>query len=129
MQANQKSVLEFVIMDFDANWTADEKKQWVDSAIANNKVVVFSKSYWPYATKGKKAISATGVVHVVFELDLMGEQRNGDVQQILGKLTGVTSVPNVIVSGASIGGGDDVTGLHNAGKLIPLLKEAGCEFQ
>ena len=45
MQANQKSVLEFVIMDFDANWTADEKKQWVDSAIANNKVVVFSKSY------------------------------------------------------------------------------------
>jgi glutaredoxin len=68
-------------------------------------------------------------VHVVFELDLMGEQRNGDVQQILGKLTGVTSVPNVIVSGTSIGGGDDVTGLHNAGKLIPLLKEAGCEFQ
>lgn len=59
---------------------------------------------------------------------MMGEQRNGDVQRILADMTGRTTVPNVIVQGRSIGGGDEVASMHKAGKLVPLLKQAGCDF-
>ena len=74
-------------------------------------------------------MAATGVEHTVVELDLCGEERNGDVQRILKGLTGRTSVPNIIVSGASIGGGDEVEKLQRSGKLQKLLEEAECAFQ
>ena len=73
-------------------------------------------------------MAATGVEHTVIELDECGEERNGEVQNILKSLTGRSSVPNVIVSGASIGGGDEVVQLGKSGKLQALLENAGCVF-
>jgi glutaredoxin-related protein len=43
---------------------------------------------------------------MVFELDTMGEVRNGDVQQILKAITGTTAVPQVFINGEFEGGGD-----------------------
>jgi len=46
------------------------------------------------------------------------------IQELLHKLTGRGTVPNVIVGGKSIGGADDVTSLHAAGGLAPVLNKA-----
>ena len=62
------------------------------------------------------------------ELDQCGESRNGDVQSILHKLTKRRTVPNIIVGGKSIGGGDEVATLLRKGKLVGILKKAGCTF-
>ena len=64
----------------------------------------------------------------MIELDECGESRNGDVQKILNSLTGRMTVPNAILDGKSIGGGDELARLQQQGKLRPLLQKAGCSF-
>jgi len=45
-------------------------------------------------------------------------------------MTGRATVPNVMISGKSIGGGDDVAALDQAGKLIEKIKTlAGKQMQ
>ena len=50
------------------------------------------------------------------------------MQQILGELTGRTTVPNAILDGKSIGGGTELSQLQQQGKLKPMLEKAGCKF-
>ena len=64
----------------------------------------------------------------LIELDSCGEQRNGDVQQILNELTGRMTVPNAILGGKSIGGGNDLVALQQSGELKRMLQTAGCTF-
>ena len=46
----------------------------VDDFIANNKVMVFSKSYCPYCSMAKSAFDQTGVTYKTLELDERGRQ-------------------------------------------------------
>jgi hypothetical protein len=41
----------------------------------------------------------------------------------------VAQVPRVFVGGKCIGGGSETWSLHNQGRLLPLLKEAGASFK
>lgn len=51
---------------------------------------------------------------------------DGDaIQAALASKTGRRTVPNVIIGGRSIGGGDDTEALHREGKLAGLLRAAG----
>lgn len=45
------------------------------------------------------------------------------LQDQLGKITGRRTVPNVLVGGKSIGGGDDIEEMHTTGKLIGRIQE------
>jgi glutaredoxin len=47
------------------------------------------------------------------------------LQAALQKSTGRRTVPNVLVNGKSIGGGDDIAGLHEGDKLIQTIKDLG----
>lgn len=77
---------------------------------------------------GKNALNASRVKYTLIELDECGEGRNGDVQQILGELTGRKTVPNVLIGGKCIGGGEELSRLQAQDKLKPLLEAAGCAF-
>ena len=44
------------------------------------------------------------------------------------KVYNVGTVPNIFVGGKSIGGGSETTALYDSGKLVPMMKEAGCIF-
>ena len=55
-------------------------------------------------------------------------RRNGQVQIILNELTGRKTVPNAILDGRSIGGGDELARLQQQGTLRSLLEKAGCTF-
>lgn len=57
------------------------------------------------------------------ELDLHPLGLN--LQSRLNELTGRRTVPNVLVNGVSIGGGDDVAGLDGKNELISKVKEIG----
>ena len=60
----------------------------------------------------------------VIELDVIGEPRNGPVQQLLKKKSGRTTVPQVFVNGEFVGGDDDMKRLASAGALDAALKAA-----
>ena len=60
----------------------------------------------------------------VTELDVIGEPRNGPVQQLLKKKSGRTTVPQVFVNGEFLGGDDDMKRLATAGALEAALKAA-----
>ena len=60
----------------------------------------------------------------VTELDVIGEPRNGPVQQLLKKKSGRTTVPQVFVNGEFVGGDDDMKRLASAGTLEAAMKAA-----
>ena len=60
----------------------------------------------------------------VTELDVIGEPRNGPVQQLLKKKSGRTTVPQVFVNGEFVGGDDDMKRLASAGALDAALTAA-----
>ena len=57
-----------------------DPKSFVLDAIKEDKLVVFSKTYWPYATKAKKLLTDIGATFKVYELNSLGEPRNGPVR-------------------------------------------------
>jgi len=92
-------------------------------------IAVFSKSYCPYCVKAKDAIrSALGQPGVaattVWELDERPSD-GAEIQAVLGKITGATTVPRVFVGGKFLGGGDDTARAARDGTLVKLAREAG----
>ncbi|MFS7888933.1 putative thioredoxin-disulfide reductase [Helianthus anomalus] len=56
-------------------------------------------------------------------MDLIGD--GGDIQSTLKEWTDQSIVPNVLIGGKHIGGSDAIMEKHRAGKLVPLLTQAG----
>ncbi|KAD2806043.1 hypothetical protein R6Q59_028974 [Mikania micrantha] len=91
--------------------------------VSSNPVVVFSKTWCGYCKNVKKLLSELNVSYKVVELD--EESDGAEIQSALKEWTGQSTVPNVFIGGKHIGGSDAVTEKHRAGKLVPLLTEAG----
>ncbi|RDB16507.1 Glutaredoxin-C4 [Hypsizygus marmoreus] len=96
-------------------------KELVDSAIAENKIAIFSKSWCPYSKKAKALFAEEfpQVQTTIFELD---ERDDGSaIQEYLLKVSGQRTVPNIFVNGQHVGGSDDVRASFNQGKLAQLV--------
>jgi glutaredoxin 3 len=93
------------------------------TAIHQNPLVVFSKSYCPYCKKAKETLRSLGANPVVFELDLRSD--GVAIQEYLYRLTDRRTVPNVFIKGKSIGGGDDTEAMYKSGQLKDKLRRAG----
>ncbi|KAL0952196.1 hypothetical protein HGRIS_008806 [Hohenbuehelia grisea] len=96
-------------------------KAFVDDAIADNKVAIFSKSYCPYCRSAKALFASNypDIQTVIYELD---ERDDGDaIQDYLQEKTGQRTVPNIFVNKQHVGGNDKVTGLQSSGKLAALV--------
>ncbi|KAG2227974.1 hypothetical protein INT45_011998 [Circinella minor] len=98
-------------------------KELVKKSIAENPVMVFSKSYCPYCTGAKEIFDDLSVKYKVLELDI--REDGPDVQKTLFELTGQKTVPNVFINNKHIGGFSDLDEAFKSGKLENLLKEAG----
>ncbi|KAH7031787.1 putative GRX1-glutaredoxin [Linnemannia elongata] len=94
-------------------------KTKVDAIIAENAIVVFSKSYCPYCTKAKKLLEKLGAKAFILELDNIED--GADIQAYLQTLTGQRTVPNIFISQKHIGGCDSLLALDNSGELKTLL--------
>ncbi|TFJ83980.1 hypothetical protein NSK_005075 [Nannochloropsis salina CCMP1776] len=100
-----------------------EAMDFVKTTLRAHKVVVFSKTYCPFASMAKRALQSEGAVFHVVELDQRSD--GGEIQAALAEMTGRRTVPNVFLEGKSIGGGDDTVALARAGKLKEMLSALG----
>ncbi|KAI8987487.1 glutaredoxin [Mycotypha africana] len=95
-------------------------QQIVEDIIANNKVVVFSKSYCPYCRKAKEILKQNGCKDFfVIELDV--DDNGAAIQDYLMEKTGQRTVPNIFINQKHIGGCDSLSGLDRQGELKKLL--------
>ncbi|KAG5636541.1 hypothetical protein H0H81_007708 [Sphagnurus paluster] len=96
-------------------------QEFVDAAIQENKVVIFSKSWCPYCKKAKSLFAKEfpDVEAKVYELD---ERDDGSaIQEYLLAKSKQRTVPNIYVGGNHVGGNDDVQASFKSGKLVTLL--------
>ena len=98
-----------------------------DYSLANNDaVIIFSKSYCPHSARAKGILLEKYLIDpkpYVVELDQhpLGAQ----LQAKLADLTGRKTVPNVLINGLTIGGGDDVAELDSSRKLVDKVRDLG----
>jgi len=98
-------------------------KQFVDDSIANNKVVIFSKSWCQYCNSVKELFTThfEDVKYHVIELDKRDD--GNSIQEYLREKTGQRTVPNVFVNQKHIGGSDKTGALFDSGELAKRIAE------
>ncbi|KAI7885600.1 glutaredoxin [Lichtheimia hyalospora FSU 10163] len=95
--------------------------QLIKTTIADNRVVVFSKTWCPFSQKAKKLFDDSNIPYHLIELD---KQHNGaDIQQALADLTGQKTVPNIFINNTHIGGYIDLRKAFPSYKSNTMLKE------
>ncbi|CAL1411958.1 unnamed protein product [Linum trigynum] len=98
-------------------------EETVKKTVAENPVVVYSKTWCSYSSEVKALFKKFGVEPLVIELDELGAQ-GPQLQKILERLTGQHTVPNVFIGGKHIGGCTDTVKLHRKGELESLVETA-----
>ncbi|KAG8999974.1 hypothetical protein FRB94_008827 [Tulasnella sp. JGI-2019a] len=103
-------------------------KQWAARILKTEKetpLTVFSKTYCPYS-KAAKALLTKYDIHpppFIVEADLRNDTMR--LKSYLGRLTGHSTFPNVIMNSKSYGGSSDINQMHANGELKGVLKQAG----
>jgi glutaredoxin len=89
-------------------------------------VIIFSKSYCPHSKRAKNILLGHyDITPAPFVVELDQHPIGPALQQLLRENTGRGTVPNVLVNGKSIGGGDDVAALDQSDELVSKLQQLG----
>jgi glutaredoxin 3 len=99
--------------------TSSSPADFAKAQIANNKVVVFSKSFCPFCTATKQLLNEMKVDYTLHELNQM--DNGADIQAALQDMTGQRTVPNVFINGKHLGGNDVTQAAAKSGKLQKML--------
>ena len=94
--------------------------------IASAPVVVFAWSLSPFSKNARELLGTIGASYEAIELDKV--PHGFALKKELSKLTGCSSVPNIFIGGASVGGcydGPGVVPLYRSGELQAKLRRAG----
>ena len=83
-----------------------------------NKVIIYSTQVCPYCIRAKQLLDRKGVKYTEIKVDEDLKQR-----EIMEKITGRRTVPQIIINDQPIGGCDDLYALERAGKLDSLLNQ------
>ncbi|KAK3122458.1 hypothetical protein QOZ80_8BG0669870 [Eleusine coracana subsp. coracana] len=94
----------------------------VKRTVAENPIVIYSKSWCSYSSEVKALFKRIGVQPHVIELDHLGAQ-GPQLQKVLERLTGQSTVPNVFIGGKHVGGCTDTMKLYHKGELATMLSE------
>ncbi|KAI9713940.1 MAG: hypothetical protein M1820_000670 [Bogoriella megaspora] len=91
----------------------------LNSILKRSPIIVFSKTYCPYSKKAKSIlVDKYKIVPAPYVVELDEHPLGQRLQLELGKMTGRKTVPNVLINGKSIGGGDDVAALDDEKQSI-----------
>ncbi|KAJ5688332.1 hypothetical protein N7536_010951 [Penicillium majusculum] len=103
-----------------------EAKTELNAILKRAPIIVFSKSYCPYSKKAKLILlEHYSIEPKPFVVELDKHPLGPYLQALLAQSTGRRTVPNVLVSGKSIGGGDDIVALDQSDELASTLRQMG----
>ena len=81
------------------------------------KVVIYSTGWCPYCTRARQLLNKKGVEFEEIDVDARAEARTEMTAR-----SGRTSVPQIFIGAAHVGGCDDLHALEASGRLDTLLK-------
>ncbi|KAH8910452.1 glutaredoxin [Coniochaeta sp. PMI_546] len=91
-------------------------------------VIIFSKSYCPYSKRAKGVLLEKYLIEPApYVVELDEHPLGPKLQNKLKEMTGRGTVPNIMVSGKSIGGGDDVSAMDNDKTLATKIKNTAAQ--
>ena len=76
-------------------------------------IKIYTTSWCPYCQSAKRFLENKGL-----EFEKIDIEEQGISREQLKRLTGRSSVPQIIIENKPIGGYEDLVSLHQAGKLI-----------
>jgi len=80
-------------------------------------VEIYTKWGCPYCYRAKALLEAKGVAPAEYDITMGGPKR----AEMLKRVPGHTTVPQIFIDGRHIGGCDDLMALDRCGGLDPLL--------
>jgi len=80
-------------------------------------IEIYSKAFCPYCIRAKALLKNKGATFEEHDITLGGPRRAEMIQRAEGR----TTVPQIFIDGAHVGGSDDLAALDRAGKLDALL--------
>ncbi|UMM39574.1 hypothetical protein L5515_016569 [Caenorhabditis briggsae] len=95
--------------------------------IITHKVMVYSKTYCPWS-KRLKVILANYEIDDMKIVELDRSNQTEEMQEILKKYSGRTTVPQLFISGKFVGGHDETKAIEEKGELRPMLEKAHALF-
>jgi glutaredoxin 3 len=84
-------------------------------------VEIYTSAFCGYCHRAKRLLQSKGVAFT--EVDVMGDPLKR--REMIERANGRTSVPQIFIDGRHVGGCDDLYALERAGKLSPMLEDAG----
>lgn len=81
------------------------------------KVELYTKMMCPYCSRAKKLLADKGVDFAEYDITMGGPKR----AEMLQRAGGASTVPQIFIDDAHIGGCDDIVALDRRGGLDPLL--------
>lgn len=81
------------------------------------KIEIYTKAFCPYCARAKALLDSKGAAFEEFDITMGGPRRT----EMLDRANGRTTVPQIFIDGAHIGGSDDLAALDREGRLDPLL--------
>lgn len=81
------------------------------------RVEIYTKMFCGYCAAAKRLLTGKGVEFEEYDITMGGEKR----AEMLERANGRSSVPQIFIAGAHVGGSDDLHALDETGKLDPML--------
>lgn len=81
------------------------------------KVEIYTKDWCGYCARAKRLLAENGAEVVEIPVDMGGERK----AEMIHRSEGRTTVPQIFIDGAHVGGCDELFALERSGKLAELL--------
>lgn len=80
-------------------------------------VEIYTKAFCPYCARAMNLLASKGVEPAETDITMDSGKR----QEMIQRAGGRTTVPQIFIDGAHVGGSDDLAALERAGKLDAML--------
>jgi len=80
-------------------------------------VEIYTKAWCGYCGRAKALLESKGVTFEEYDISMGGPKR----EEMMQRVPGATTVPQIFIGGKHVGGSDDLTALDRAGKLDAML--------
>lgn len=81
------------------------------------KVEIYTKAWCGYCARAKALLEQKGVAFEEYDITMGGPRR----EEMLGRANGGSTVPQIFIDGAHVGGSDALAALNRDGKLDAML--------